>query len=215
MHRHPVATRTAALAGAVIAAAAALSGCGSSDGTAQQITPKTSSAGATTAGSTADSTQGSAAADSPTAPGTSGASGSTGSAAAGAVRTCSAGQLRLAVGPGDVGAGQLYTPIVFTNTGPASCALRGYPGVSVLDAQGKQIGSPATHEAGEPVDTVVLRPGKSASAALHTTNGPLGGACSPTGSALRVYPPASRESIEVKAQYQVCSGTFTVQPILP
>jgi hypothetical protein len=114
-----------------------------------------------------------------------------------------------------VGAGQLYTPLVFTNPGSAACALRGYPGVSVLAAQGRQIGAPATHESGQSVNTVVLRPGKSARAPLHTTNGPLGGSCRATGSSLRVYPPASRASLRVQARYQVCSGVFTVQPVQP
>lgn len=132
--------------------------------------------------------------------------------AASSVRTCTVGGLRLSTGRQEGAAGSLYLPIKFTNTGRAGCALRGYPGVSVLDSKNRQIG-PAATRSGRSYATVVLAPGHSASAVVRTTNGPIGGACRPTGSYLRVYPPASYTSVRIPAHWKVCSHTFQVGPV--
>lgn len=132
--------------------------------------------------------------------------------AASTVRSCTVGDLRLSMGRQDVGAGQLYWPIRFTNTGRSSCTLRGYPGVSVLDRSHRQIGASATR-ARQSYGTVTVRPGRTVTAVVHTTNGPIGGSCRPTGSYLRVYPPGSRRSVVVRAALRVCSGTFTIAPV--
>ncbi|MFF4648625.1 DUF4232 domain-containing protein [Streptomyces sp. NPDC001380] len=133
-------------------------------------------------------------------------------AAPAAVPTCTTGSLHLSMGRQDPGAGQLYQPIRFTNTGTRSCALRGYPGVSVLDAARRPIGALATRS-GAGYGTVTVRPGRTVTAVLHTTNGPIGGPCRPTGSYLRVYPPGSYRSVLVPTRYRVCSGVFQVSPV--
>ncbi|MFJ9536718.1 DUF4232 domain-containing protein [Streptomyces sp. NPDC101225] len=132
--------------------------------------------------------------------------------AASSVHTCTVGDLYLSLGRKEGAAGSLYQPITFTNTGRGSCALRGYPGVSVLDSQHGQIGAAATRS-GRSYATVVLAPGHSASAVIRTTNGPVGGACRPTGTYLRVYPPASYQPVLIPAHWKVCSGTFQVGPV--
>ncbi|MEV0978815.1 DUF4232 domain-containing protein [Streptomyces sp. NPDC049915] len=132
--------------------------------------------------------------------------------ASAAVPTCAASNLYLSMGRQDHGAGQLYWPLRFTNTGTGSCALRGYPGVSVLDVAHRQTG-PAATRTGQSVATVTLRPAQTVSAVIHTTNGPIGGPCRPTGTYLRVYPPGSRQALLVPASLRVCSNVFTVTPI--
>ncbi|MGY6018512.1 DUF4232 domain-containing protein [Streptomyces spinosirectus] len=132
--------------------------------------------------------------------------------AARGVHTCTVGHLRLSAGRTEGAAGSLYRPIRFTNTGRGSCALRGYPGVSVLDARHRQIGPAATHS-GRSFATVVLAPGHSASAVIRTANGPVGGPCSRTGSYLRVYPPASHKPVLIPAHWKVCSHIFQVGPV--
>ncbi|POX48254.1 hypothetical protein C3489_27565 [Streptomyces sp. Ru71] len=129
-----------------------------------------------------------------------------------AVPTCAASNLYLSMGRQDHGAGQLYWPIRFTNTGTGTCALRGYPGVSVLDVAHRQIG-PAAGRSGQSFSTVTLRPAQTVSAVIHTTNGPIGGPCRPTGTYLRVYPPASHQALLVPASLRVCSNVFTVGPV--
>ncbi|MEU3842909.1 DUF4232 domain-containing protein [Streptomyces sp. NPDC028635] len=131
--------------------------------------------------------------------------------ASAAVPTCSASNLYLSLGRQDHGAGQLYWPIRFTNTGTGSCALRGYPGVSVLSVDHRQIG-PAATRTGQSFATVTLRPAQTASAVIHTTNGPIGGPCRPAGTYLRVYPPGSHQAFLVPASLRVCSNVFTISP---
>ncbi|WP_053170706.1 DUF4232 domain-containing protein [Streptomyces virginiae] len=126
--------------------------------------------------------------------------------------SCAAGDLDLAVGTPDPGAGQLYVPLGFTNIGDRSCTLLGHPGVSVLDADRQRIGSPADRE-GTASGPVTLAPGRSATAVLHTTNGPIGGPCLDRGTFLKVYPPASKDEVLVKASFQICSDRFTVGPL--
>src|SRR6478736_645998 len=54
--------------------------------------------------------------------------------------TCAASSLSAELGQTNAGAGQVYQPLVLRNTGTAACELRGFPGVSVLDSAGTQIG---------------------------------------------------------------------------
>jgi Protein of unknown function (DUF4232) len=131
---------------------------------------------------------------------------------ASSLRTCTVGHLHLSMGRAEGAAGSLYRPIRFTNTGTTSCALRGYPGVSVLDSAHRQIG-PAATRSGRSYGTVALAPAHSASAIIRTTNGPVGGACRSTGSYLRVYPPASYKAVLVPTKWKVCSHVFQVGPV--
>ncbi|MER6531108.1 DUF4232 domain-containing protein [Streptomyces sp. NPDC001508] len=126
--------------------------------------------------------------------------------------TCTVSDLYVSMGRKEGAAGSLYWPIRFTNTGTSGCALRGYPGVSVLDAAHHQMGAAATRTGGA-VSTVTLAPAHSASAVIRTTNGPVVGTCQATGTYLRVYPPASRTAVLVPAGWKVCSGTFRVAPV--
>lgn len=126
--------------------------------------------------------------------------------------TCAAGDLDLSVGTPDAGAGQLYLPLGFTNIGDRACTLLGHPGVSVLDADRQRIGRPADREGPAP-EPVTLAPGRSATATLHSTNGPIGGPCLPEGTFLQVYPPAAKDSVLVNASFRICSDRFTVGPV--
>uniref|UniRef100_UPI001377D3CF DUF4232 domain-containing protein n=1 Tax=Streptacidiphilus neutrinimicus TaxID=105420 RepID=UPI001377D3CF len=100
---------------------------------------------------------------------------------------CTTAQLTGALGGEDAGAGQLYYDVVLTNHGATSCDLDGYPGVSVLDSHGNQVGAPATHDP-RSFSAVVLAPHASAHTTIHTgnrmTNDP--GECRPATASLRV-----------------------------
>ncbi|WP_129312407.1 DUF4232 domain-containing protein [Streptomyces sp. L2] len=142
-----------------------------------------------------------------------GAAQATADAQASAVlRTCTVNDLYLSMGRKEVAAGSLYWPITFTNTSTTRCALRGYPGVSVLDTAHRQIGLAAS-ASGRPYTTVVLAPARSAAAVIRTSNGPLGGPCLTTGIYLRVYPPASYQAVLVPAPWKICSALFQVGPV--
>ncbi|MFD8980355.1 DUF4232 domain-containing protein [Streptomyces sp. NPDC059564] len=75
-----------------------------------------------------------------------------------------------------------------------------------------QVGKPADRDGQVPA-AVSLAPGRSATATLHTTNGPIGGPCLPKGAFLKVYPPASTEAVLLNTPFQVCSNLFTVSPV--
>ena len=124
---------------------------------------------------------------------------------------CASSQLRSSLGQPDAGAGQVRTALVLTNTGTAACELRGFPGVSLIDATGKQLGQPAGREGAEG-PTVVLKAGGSASATLHTNSG-IAGSCTGPSTALRIYPPDNTQAIDLPTQYTAC-GTFMVTTLV-
>ncbi|MFE0513455.1 DUF4232 domain-containing protein [Streptomyces sp. NPDC058964] len=128
------------------------------------------------------------------------------------LRTCTVSDLYLSMGRKEGAAGSVYWPIQFTNTSTTRCALRGYPGVSVLDPAHRQIGPAATRTT-ESYSSVTLAPAHSVSAVIRTTNGPIGGPCLATGTYLRIYAPASRTPVLVPAHWTICSHTFQVGPV--
>lgn len=118
---------------------------------------------------------------------------------------CSTEQLKGSLGETQSGAGQRYTVLILSNTGTKTCELRGFPGVSILDASGKQLGAPASRE-GTEGPTVSLAPGASASATLHTSAQGIGAACEPISTQLRVYPPDNTAALTFAAAYSACGG---------
>ncbi|MEI7623739.1 MAG: DUF4232 domain-containing protein [Actinomycetes bacterium] len=118
---------------------------------------------------------------------------------------CATTQLKGGLGDSQSGAGQRYTVLVLTNTGNRACDLRGFPGVSLVDANGKQIGEPAAREGSEG-PTVSLPPGASASAILRTSAAGMGAPCEPTSAQIRVYPPDNTASLIVASAYSACGG---------
>lgn len=122
---------------------------------------------------------------------------------------CTAAQLTAELGGGDAGAGNLYQYLVLTNGSDRACHVTGYPGLSLLDASGNEIGAPATRDR-RPYQPVTLAPGASASDAIHTVN--QQGTCLPTSTSLRIYPPGSRVSLVVKGRVTNCDNLLTVTP---
>ena len=60
---------------------------------------------------------------------------------------CATSQLTGTLGGSDAAAGSLYRYLVLTNHSSTACHLTGYPGLSMLNAGGQQIGQPATRQA--------------------------------------------------------------------
>jgi Protein of unknown function (DUF4232) len=122
---------------------------------------------------------------------------------------CAASQLTASLSDGDAGAGNLYRYLVLTNSGSAVCHVTGYPGLSMLDANGRQIGQPATRHA-LAYSPVVLKPGEAASATIHTVNHQ--GTCLPTSVELKMYPPGSRASMKFAGRITDCGNLFEITP---
>ncbi|MFG2987373.1 DUF4232 domain-containing protein [Streptomyces sp. NPDC048258] len=125
--------------------------------------------------------------------------------------TCHVADLDLAVGEPEGTAGSLHYPIMFTNTSTHTCALRGYPGVSVVDARHHQIGTSAIRT-GEPVDTVSVFPDDTVTAVLRTNSPAVVPSCRPTSTYVKVYPPNSFQAVQIPYHLRVC-GAFEISPV--
>ncbi len=123
---------------------------------------------------------------------------------------CKSGDVKLALGQGDAGAGSVYRPLLITNSSSKPCTIQGFPGVSyVAGADGHQVGKDAFRE-GTKGNAVKLNPGQTAAADLRLVNvqnfDP--GACQPTPvKGLRVYLPQETASNFLPTDGTGCAGT--------
>jgi len=130
---------------------------------------------------------------------------------AAAVPACTAAGLGawVAVSQSDGAAGSIFYPLQFTNLTRHACAMRGFPGVSAIDRNGHQLGSPAGWDHTRPVRTVVLAPGATAHAILRYGDVTVATApgCHPVSSMfeLRVYPPGQRQATYAAFSMEACS----------
>lgn len=123
---------------------------------------------------------------------------------------CTTSQLTATLGGGDAGAGHIYRYLVLTNHSSTTCHLTGYPGVSLLDSAGKQIGAPADRQPSR-YSPVVLRAGGSASDTIHTVN--HHGTCLQPSAKVRIYPPGNTAAMVIAGSITNCDHTFTVTPM--
>ena len=128
-----------------------------------------------------------------------------------AVPACTAGNLGawVAVTQGNGAAGSVFYPLQFTNLSRHACSMRGFAGVSAVDRNLHQLGSPAGRAHVVPVRTVVLAPGRTAHAVLRYGDVTVSTApgCHPTFRTfeLRVYPPGQYHATYAAFDFEVCS----------
>jgi hypothetical protein len=201
------------IAGTAAIAAIFVAGCGSTssgaDGQATSQAPATNSAAASAGTS-------SSAAASPAASSASGTSGGStpAASASGGAKSCLTSNLRITLGDGGAGAGTDFTVIDFTNTGTAPCTLLGYPGASLTNSSGAQIGAAATRNPSKPATVVTLAPGAKASATLGVANAENypASTCKPTAAAgLKVFPPNQTQPVQLSFSTTGCAVTSTHQ----
>ncbi|HTX26273.1 MAG TPA: DUF4232 domain-containing protein [Streptosporangiaceae bacterium] len=130
----------------------------------------------------------------------------------------------VAINQGNGAAGTIYYPLEFTNLSGHTCSLFGFPGVSALNAQGRQLGSPAGWDRTTTPHTVILKPGATAHTILayHDAAVTTEPGCDPVNTAvlLRVYPPGRHSATDAAYDFQSCSHTGPVYlsisgPIVP
>jgi hypothetical protein len=122
--------------------------------------------------------------------------------------------LHASIGATQGGAGSVFTTLVLRNVGHAACFTQGYPGVSLVDRMGHQIGRSATRTRAT-ANRIVLRPGQAASTTIHTLNPGVGTTkCLAPSVALLVYPPDQRTSLLVKARLSECLGVLEMRPLV-
>jgi hypothetical protein len=146
-------------------------------------------------------------------------------AAPAAIPACTTGDLGawVAVTQGNGAAGSIYYPLQFTNLSRHACAMRGFPGVSAVDRNGHQLGSPASRNHVIPARTVVLAPGATAHTILRWSDVAVTTdvGCHPVFSTfeLRIYPPGQYRATYAAFDLEACSHAgpsyLSVEPIQP
>jgi len=131
--------------------------------------------------------------------------------------TCNADELDLETAPSDqAGAGTLALNIVLKNIGTRSCTLAGYPGVSLVNNNGNQIGSPADRTTNATENTYTLAMGDTVTSTVFYPEESNfdAGVCTDGATKLRVYPPNDTGYISI-AETEItawCPG-FKTSPV--
>lgn len=167
----------------VVLAGAAAAGCSSNP----SATKTTKSTTTTTTKKHPTTTTTTRAPTTTVAPSTTPTSSPTTSTAAG-VPPCASGQLSVSVGQSQGAAGSLIVPLVFTNTGSTTCTLQGYPGVSIVGANGAQLGAAAART-GQATPLVSLPAGQTTMAIFRQANPGILNCTPVSATGFRVYPP--------------------------
>jgi hypothetical protein len=117
-------------------------------------------------------------------------------------------------------AGSTYYKLELTNLSGRRCALSGYPGVSAVDLAGRQLGSAAGRTPAVRRKSIVLGPGRTATATLQVADTSVFAKTrcrSVTAAGLRVYPPNQTGSKVVPFPFRACSRagpvSLHVQPV--
>ena len=132
--------------------------------------------------------------------------------------TCNADELRLTTEESSAnGAGTLAINIVLTNIGKRNCIQGGFPGVSLVNDNGNQIGKPADRATNYPEKTFTLKPGDKVFATVsYAEEGNFdAGTCTDGATKFRVFAPNDTGYISV-AQTAInawCPG-FATSPVL-
>jgi hypothetical protein len=201
-------------------AALGLCACGSAGSGSPAATPPASGAAASTSSAPSATTTASS-----TAAATSTTSNPTSSAPAHAAAAagCSSGQIAVSLGRGGAGAGHVGAPLLFRNTGTATCVLTGYPGAALVKPSGggqvQAIRTPSGYLGGlgsasgaPPI--VRLRPGQTVSALLEGSDVAAGGGACPSYSQLLVTPPNQTVTVRLSRTWSsLCR--LEVHPVVP
>lgn len=129
---------------------------------------------------------------------------------------CETGNLSLAINPAGAAAGTHFISIALTNTGKESCLVSGYPGVSLIDAGGNQVGEPAERSQAIPAEDITLKSGESAHALVglpNYQNFPAG-KCAGPATGIKVFPPEETDARTEALDDYACPG-FSVRVFEP
>lgn len=129
---------------------------------------------------------------------------------------CATSNLNVALtnNAGGGAAGSVYYSLDFTNKGTKACTLMGYPGVSMVNGAGTQIGNPADRATDKPVTTLTLQPGGKVSSTLRVVNNNFGpGVCKDGATSLKVYPPNQTASVTIPASLTTWCPGFSVTAV--
>lgn len=202
------------LPGIVVLGLAVLSGCTDSG-------PAHRGGAAAPAGKAQDGATASGSASAGSAAGTSNSGDGSDSAGSASTSRCRTADLTVAQGGTDSSSGHRSVVLKFTNTGSASCRLRGYPGVAALNSAGKQVaqaertlhGYEGGLASGQP-PVVTLSPGQTASALLEAMAYQADGSSCSAYAGLLVTAPDAERSTRMRWSTDACSE-LEVHPVVP
>jgi hypothetical protein len=130
------------------------------------------------------------------------------SARAAGTSACATGGLVEWLGGGNAGLGSQFFSLYFTNLSGHTCTLRGFPGVSEISLNHKQLGLAASRVTGTTVSTVTLGNGQTAFAKLRIVaaeNFPSRQCGATTAAGFRVYPPNQYAALLIPRPISACS----------
>lgn len=131
--------------------------------------------------------------------------------------TCNADELSLAeADSSDSGAGTLAYNIILMNTSKRTCTMNGFPGVSLVDANGNQVGSPATRASNYTEAKQTLAPGTKVKAVISIENSGnvSAGTCKTGVTKIRVYPPNDTGYISTPTVIDSWCPNFETSPVV-
>ena len=221
--------RGAALAAAGLTAALVTTAAGCSTTAIGSPTPAAKSGTPVTTATASDGASGAAAGAGSGSVGVSGGSGSgsgTGGSGSGSAGTpeCTASVLNISAATGPSGAGHQSEVLHFSNAGSHTCFVRGSPGVAQLGVSSQTLqnavrtfsGYLGGLPSGQSVPTVVLAPGRSASALVEALDAATNGSTACVGAdatGLLVTAPDQTSSVQVPSLLKACAD-FQVHPIV-
>jgi hypothetical protein len=131
--------------------------------------------------------------------------------------TCNADELTLSTAQGTgSGAGTVTYNLVLTNIGKRTCTLNGFPGVSLVNDNGNQVGSPAVRADNYTKKKLTLQPGTKvyAVASVENSSNFDDGQCKPGATKFRVYPPNDTGYLSVASPVDTWCPGFMISPVL-
>ena len=121
---------------------------------------------------------------------------------------CTEAQVRTWIGlPGDGTAGTTFYELEISNVSARTCTLFGFPGVSAVFEDGKQVGTPAVRNNSHPVRLVTLGRGATAHVDLGIADVSAypPAACHPvTAAGLRVFAPNDFRAQVIQFSFRAC-----------
>ena len=128
---------------------------------------------------------------------------------------CHTADLSLSLEPGSGVAGSFYEWIALKDSSGPVCTLLGYPGVSLTNSAGAQLGHPAERNPVYTPHVVTLHPSESGYALVRFPNSGNfpPGQCTADAANMRVFPPDELRSLLASTSHPHCPG-FSVSAIV-
>jgi hypothetical protein len=129
--------------------------------------------------------------------------------------TCNADELSLASTVDGGAAGTIAYDLILTNTGKRTCTMVGFPGVSLVNDNGNQIGTPAQRATNYAINKINLAPGAKAKAMTFVSNeGNFDpGICHAGATKVRLYPPNDTGYLSVSTPITSWCPGFQISPM--